>query len=129
MTSSRDPDVFVNPIKIDGFNKPFTYEAEHLGIIRSTAGNGPSILARLSVHKRALAAVPFTGMAQNHRGSPACSIKINQLYATPVLLSGISFLGLLKKDIETVNRHRCATLRRLLRLCDKIPRSVIYFLA
>ena len=41
--SKDDPEILHNPIKIDGKIVPFVDETEHVGIIRSTEGNGPAI--------------------------------------------------------------------------------------
>ena len=57
------------------------------------------------------------------------SIRIHQLYAVPVLFSGIPSLVLSKKEIDTIEKHYCDTIRKLLRLVKGTPRTVIYFLA
>ena len=43
------------PIFINEQNIPFTDLAEYVGVIRSTSGNGPALLARISAHRKALA--------------------------------------------------------------------------
>ena len=118
-----------NPLVINGKQISFSSEAEHVGILRSVVGNGPTIMSRFTAHRKALEAVLHTGMALNHRGNPASSLRIEKLYATPVLLSGISALVLADKEIESIEIHYCQTLTRLLRLHDRTPRSVVYFLA
>ena len=47
----------VNPIRINDKAIDFSKTAEHVGILRSTEGNGPTILARIASHKKALAAI------------------------------------------------------------------------
>lgn len=118
-----------NPIKINGKTVPFSSSAEHVGMTRSNVGNGPALLARFSAHKNALAGILHTGIAKNHRGNPASSIRINKLYAIPVLLSGIGPLVLTEAEIATIDQHHKEVLRRLLRLQQKTPRSVVYFLS
>ena len=118
-----------NPIEIDGKRIPFTSTAEHVGMVRSTTGNGPTLLARFSAHKNALAGVLHTGIARNHRGNPASSVRVNKMYAIPVLLSGIGPLVLTKSEIATIEQHHKETLRCLLRLHARTPRCVIYFLS
>ena len=118
-----------NPIKINDVPIQFTTAAEHVGILRSTSGNCASLLSRFAAHRRALAGVLHTGLALSHHGNPASSIKIEKLYATPVLLSGIGSLVLSNKEISLIESHYCETLRKLLRIHEKTPRSVIYFLA
>ena len=119
----------INPIRINGRTIPFSTVAEHVGILRSTESNKPTLLARFTAHKRALSAVLHSGLALGHRANPVSSLKIHQLYGVPVLLSGLAALPLSKADIDMVERHYCETLRRLLRLLPKTPRSVVYFLA
>ena len=74
-----------NPVTIDGTSVKFVEEAEHVGVLRSTAGNMPNILQRIASHKNDLSAVCSAGMARGHRGNPAASLRVHQLHATPVL--------------------------------------------
>ena len=46
-----------NSVTIDGTTVQFVHEAEHVGVIRSTAGNMPHILQRNASHKNDLAAI------------------------------------------------------------------------
>ena len=119
----------INPIKINNEEIEFSSEVEHVGMLRSSSGNLPTILTRITAHKRALASVLHTGMARGHRGNPAVSLRIENLYGVPVLLSGIAPLVLSKSDVNLVDQHHRETLRNLLRLHQNTPRSVIYFLA
>ena len=84
----------------------------------------PHILDRIAKHKRAIAAVLFTGVAKSHRGNPAASIRIHNLYCTPVLMSGLASLVLTKAEISVLDRHFTSTLERLQKLHNKTPRSV-----
>ena len=118
-----------NPIKINGQTIPFSSLAEHVGIIRSIDGNLPTLLSRFSAHKNALAAVLHTGLAKGHRGNPALSLRIHNLYGTPVLLSGIAPLVLSKSEVDLLEKHFRDVLRLLLRLHKNTPRSFIYFIA
>ena len=118
-----------NPISINGNDIPFSTVADHVGILRSSDGNQATILARFTAHRNALADILFSGFAKGHRGNPAYSVKIEKLYATPVLLSGIASLYLSNKDLRMIENHYCETLRRLLRLPSHTPRCVVYFLA
>ena len=122
-------DVGHNPININGKQIPFSDVAEHVGVIRSIDGNGPAIAARFSAHRRALSGVLHAGLSYRHRGNPSFNIKIEKLYATPVLLSGLASLVLTNKEITLIDKHYTDTLSRLLKLHDRTPRSVIHFLA
>ena len=51
-----------NRISIDGINVELD-EAEHVGVLRSTHGNIPHILNRISCHKKELASIGCVGMS------------------------------------------------------------------
>ena len=119
----------VNPVTIDGVTVNFVSEAEHVGVLRSSSGNLPNILHRISAHKKALGAVSSAGLARGHRGNPAASLKVHQLYATPVLLSGLASLVLNKAEFKILESHFKITLQNLQRLHQNTPRAAVYFLA
>ena len=118
-----------NPIHMDGAKINFVDTAEHVGMLRSSAGNHLTILARIIAHKNALAGVLHTGMARGHRGNPAASLRVDQLHGVPVLLSGLATLVLSKNEENLIALHHKETLQGLLRLYPLTPRSVICFLA
>ena len=118
-----------NPLKINEKSVPFTHKAEHVGIIRCVDGNGPAILDRITAHKKALASLLFTGIAKGHRANPVLGIRVEKIYGTPVLLSGIAALVLSKKEIDLIDHHYQETLRQLLRLHRNTPRCVLFFLS
>ena len=93
------------PITIDNIDIDYGMSADHVGIVRSTEGNQSAILDRISAHRKALASVLYTGIAKGHRANPALGIRVEKMYATPVLLSGLSALVLTKKDIDTIDHH------------------------
>ena len=119
----------VNPIIVNEKQINFSSEAEHVGLLRSTYGNGPTISARFSAHRKALAGLLHTGLARGHRANPTQTIKIEKLYALPVLLSGLGSLILSIKEVDMIERHFRETLRCLLRLHERTPKCVVYFLA
>ena len=57
------------------------------------------------------------------------TVKVEKLYATPVLLSGLGTLVLSSKEVNLIEQHYRETLRQLLRLHKNSPRCVVYFLA
>ena len=57
-------------------------------------------MARLSAHRNALSGILHEGLAKNHRGNPYFSLKLENLYALPVLLSGLASLVLSVKDFS-----------------------------
>ena len=118
-----------NPIQINNTKIDFDECAEHVGLIRSTSGNNIPIFSRITAHKRALAAVLHTGIAHGHRGNPVASLRVEQLYGVPVLLSGLASLVLTKVEENLVESHLKETISNLQRLLPGTPRSVIHFLA
>ena len=94
-----------NPINIHGECIDFWETVEHVGVIRSVNGNLPNIFSRISAHKKALGAVLHCGSARHHRGNQAAGLKLEQLYAGPVLLSCIGSLVLKKSELTLIDQH------------------------
>ena len=119
----------LSPIILKGSRLAFKENAEHVGIIRSAAGNLPNIMNRISSHKRAVAAVLHSGAARHHRANPAAGLRLEQVYGLPVLLSGLGALILSKSELSHVSNHHKETVQHLLRLLPNTPQPVYYFLA
>ena len=118
----------VNPISLDGHLIDFSSSAEHVGITRSVEGNMPNILSRISARNRAIMALLPTGMALSHRGNPAANLRLELLYGTSVLLSGLSSLVLDDSEIAVVHHQHKTNLERLQRLHQATPEPVVMFL-
>ena len=116
-------------ITIDNTPVSQVAEAEHVGVLRNTAGNLPHIANRIAMHKNSLHALLPAGLARRHRGNPAASLKLSQLYGVPVLLSGVASLVLNQAELNILEGHYLLTLQSLLRIHEKTPRSMVYFLA
>ena len=114
-------DTIISPIAIDKDEIEFVDETEHVGVIRSTAGNLPHLLNRLSSHRRAMAAVGIFGIARRSRANPAASLRIQSVYGTPVLLSGVSSLTLKKVEITLIDKYMKKTTQNLQKLPDSTP--------
>ena len=80
-------------------------ETDHVGVLRSSAGNLPHILQRIARHKKAIFALLPAGLAKRHRANPAASVKVSQIYATPVLFSGTASLVLTQAEIDMLDGH------------------------
>ena len=119
----------MNPIRIADVPVSFSDEAEHVGIIRHTSGNLPNLLQRISSHKKSLGAILSAGLARGHRGNPAASLRVHQLYQTPVLFSGLAALCLTKAEVKILDSHYQNTLQNIQRLHDRTPRAVVCFMA
>ena len=68
------------------------------------------------------------GLARGNRGNPASSIKVEQTYGIPVLLSGSAALVLKSQEDEIITSHLKMKLQNLQKLYDRTPRSFVYFL-
>ena len=120
----------VSPITMEGLRIPFTDEAEHVGILRSTqAGNMANLLSRESAHTRAVYAVLPAGLARGHYGNPAAALRVEKVYGVPVLLSGLAALVMSKTEEDSLDLHFKVSLERFQRLYKATPAPVVYFLA
>ena len=104
-------------------------EAAHVGVVRSAEGNGPNISARLTAHSRAVYGALYAGLAKGHRASLAACIRVEVVFAAPVLLSGLSSLVLTNQEEKTLEQYYKVHLQRLLKLHQATPAPVVYFLA
>ena len=115
---------------MSGAPLPLSTQAEHVGILRVPGGsNLPSIIARIAGHTKSLYSVIACGMARNHRGSPAASIRVENCYSAPKLFSGLASLLLSPKEVEILAVHRRLTLQRLQRLHPQTPAPALHFLS
>ena len=117
-----------NPLVIDGKKINFVSTAEHVGLLRSSAGNHLTIMDRITAHNKALGAVLHTGKARGHRGNPAASLHVEKVYGAPVFLSGLPALVLSKPEQSMISQHSKETMSNLQRLLPCTPRSVVCFL-
>lgn len=121
-------DKFVSNINIKSNNIQFANEAKHGGILHSVHGSLPSLLARLSAHRKAVMAVLNVGLARGHRRNLATVLRVEQIYGAPVLLSGLSSLVLNKMEVEYLDHHYKKTLESLRKLYPATPSTVVHFL-
>ena len=119
----------VNPITVAGEPVKFVEEAPHVGVVRSTSGNLPHIMDRISSHKRGMNFVLSAGLSRGQSGNPAASLRVHQLYGTPKLFSGLATLVLSKAEIKIIDSHYQKTIQNLQRLHDKTPRCFVFLLA
>ena len=115
-------------LNISGHQIAFVDEAEHVGIVRSVAGNLPHLLSRFVAHRRAMFGILPVGLAMAHRGNPAANLQAHSTYCSPVLLSGMSSLVLSKVEMTIIDQYFKVTLQRLQKLRDKTPLCVVLFL-
>ena len=119
----------VTPLVINNKTIEFTDNAEHVGIIRSTEGNLPHIQNRVSSHIKALFSVLPAGLSRNQNANPAVSLRIQSVFANPVLLSGIAPLILSDDEIGILHSHHKNILQNLLKLYHNTPECFTLFMA
>ena len=69
------------------------------------------------------------GLAKGHRGNPVSGLRLERLYGTPVLLSGLSALTLSTGEYSAIHQKHKNTVRQILRLPVNTPESALMFLA
>ena len=103
MTLDRDYLTAAASLQINGTPIKLVNVTEHVGVLRSTDGNLPHLLQRFTSHTRAIYSVLHAGLARNHRGNPAASLRVEQLYGVPVLLSGTASLVLMQAEYKLID--------------------------
>ena len=124
-----DHATLINPVSINGHPVRFVDEAERVGVLRNTGGNMPNIINRISSHKKAMGSVLSAGLARGHHGNPEASLRVHQLYGTPVLFSGLASLVLSKSEVSVIDGHFRRTVLQLQKLHDRTPKSIVFLLA
>ena len=120
----------ISTLSLNGHLLAFSDEAEHLGIIRTTSpGNIVNIVRRVSAYKKQLHALLPAGLALHHHGHPAARLRVERMYGVPVLLSGLAALVLSKHEQNIIYECHKNSLMRLMKLHDRTPDSVVFFLA
>ena len=117
-----------NPIRIEGHEIEFCSKANHVGVVRSSAGNMPHILNRICSHRKALRMTLSSGSAQKSRANPLVGLRLQCVYGTPVLLSGVASLVLSRSEICKLDQHLKVTHQNVQKLHPNTPRAVVYFL-
>ena len=94
-----------------------------------TSGNIPNIMNRIAEHKSGMSFVLSAGLARNHHGNPAASLRVHDLYGMPKLFSGFATLVMSKVETKIIDGHYQKTIMNLQRLHDKTPRCFVFLLA
>ena len=119
----------INSITINNQPVVFTEEFEHVGILRNSAGNLPHIMNRINAHKNGMNFVLSAGLARSHHGNPAASLKVQELYGTPKLFSGLAPLALTRSETSVIDGYYQRVIMNLQRLHKKTPRCFIFLMA
>ena len=105
-----------NPILINGDQIEFCQEAVHVGVIRSEKGNIPHIMNRIAAYRKALGATLSSGVAQRSRANPLIGLRLEKIYESQVLLSGIAILILSGSEISLIDNHLKGTYQSKMKL-------------
>ena len=118
-------------VELYGHRIPFSNEAEHLGVLRTNtpSNNMPNILVRLQEHNKKLFSILPAGLGLGHHANPAACVRAEQIYALPVLLSGLSALVLRRAEVNMIAACYKNTLQRLMKLRERTPDCAVFFLA
>ena len=117
------------PIVINGTIIEPVESAEHVGVIRSSHGNLPHIQNRVSSPLKALFSILPAGLSRNQGGNPAVSVRMQSIFASPVLLSGAASLVLNKSETDLLHCHQKNVLLNLQKLHPKTPECFVFFMA
>ena len=88
----------------------------------------PHIISRICAHRKALRATLSAGTSQKSRADPLVGLKLQCMYGTPVLLSGVACLALTSPEISTLDKHMKETHLNIQKLHKNTPRAVVHFL-
>ena len=91
-------------------------------------GNLPHIQNRVTAHMKALYSLLPSGLALNLSLNPAASLRIQSLYANPVLFSGVAALTLNKSEMSILHTNHKNVIQSLQKLHKKTPECFSLFL-
>ena len=119
----------VTPLVINNTTIEFTDTAEHVGVIRSSSGNLPHVQNRVASHLKSLFSVLPAGLARNQNANPVVSLRIHNIFASPVLMSGVACLTLSSEELGILHSHHKNTIQNLLKLHKNTPECFTLFMA
>ena len=89
----------------------------------------PHILNRLSSRRKSLFSVLPAGAARHHNGNIAAALRLDSIFAVPVMMSGLAPLVLSKSEMDVINKNHKNILANLMKLHDKTPDTFVYFIS
>ena len=119
----------LSPLQIGDVPIEFVNTAEHVGVLRSVSGNLLHIHQRIVNHKGSLAKILSMGMSRHHRANPIAALRAENIFATPILFSGMASLFITKAESDVLALHVKETTENLLKLHSRTPDPVVFFLA
>ena len=119
----------VSPIQLGSTNLEFVNVAEHVGVMRSPAGNLPYIQQRIASHKRSLWSILQSGMSRRHRANPLSSLQAERTFCSPVLFSGVAALILSRTEKDSLISYVKTTTQNLLKLHPKTLEPFVFLIS
>ena len=113
----------INPIKIGEKIIDFDSKMEHVGVLRSVAGNMEALSSRITAQKRAIGSVISIGLGKNNLSNPLARLNILKIYGESALFSGLATLILNRKEINLLNSHQNGNIRKLQKFYSGTPNS------
>ena len=83
---------------------------------------------RICSNRKALGATLSSGVAQKIRANPLIGLRLEKVYGSPVLMSGVSSLVLSGLETSMIDTNLKDTYQNIQKLHNNTPSSVIYFL-
>ena len=119
----------IAPITISGKKIPLSQSAEHVGVIRDCRSIFPHLLNRMSAHKKATSLLRFAGSGITHHTNLFARLRAFNVFATPILLSGIPSLIIDKTNSKTLDNFYKTSLKNTLSLPCDIPDPFLFLIA
>jgi hypothetical protein len=119
----------LSPLHMGDVPIEFVDTAEHVGVLRAVSGNLPHVHQRIVSHRGSLAKILSMGMSRRHRANPIAALRAENIFATPILFSGMASLFITKAESDILALHVKETTENLLKLHSKTPDPVVFFLA
>ena len=116
----------LSPLQIGDVPIEFVNTAEHVGVLRSVSANLPHIHQRIVNHKGSLAKILSMGMSRRHRANPIAALRAENIFATPILFSGMASLFITKAESDVLALHVKETTENLLKLHSRTPDPVVF---
>ena len=88
----------------------------------------PHILNCICALRKSLRAISSSGMSQRSRANPMVGLRLQRVYGSPVLMSGVACLALTAAEISTIDKHLKETHLNIQKLPKNTPRAVVHFL-
>jgi len=114
---------------VDGTPMQVFSQATYLGVVKTCdlTSNSHVVMFRIAAHSRSFYIVLNLGLAKNQHTPPSTSLRIESVYSSPGLYSGLATLILTKQEISTLGVYTRKILRQILKLHHSTALPSIHF--